>query len=52
MAVASSLDGVHYLRAEGRGPQDRPEELGHSLAQDLLLRGVVDILCSPKAVDF
>lgn len=51
-AVASSLDGVLHLRAERTGPQDRPEELGHSVAQDLLLRGVVDILSSPKAVDF
>ena len=50
-AVASSLDGVLYLRAEGTGPQERPEELGHSIAQDLLVRGVVDILSSPKAVD-
>ncbi len=51
IAIASSLDGVRYLRGEARGPQERPEELGHTVAQDLLLKGVVDILGTPQTME-
>lgn len=48
-SVASSVDGVQYLRTELQGPADRPEELGQAAANDLISRGAMSILNSPAA---
>lgn len=50
-AVACSLDGVRHLRSEASGPQDRPEDLGQAVAEDLMRRGVADILNSPTVLE-
>jgi hydroxymethylbilane synthase len=44
IAVVLSPDGARCLRAQAVGPRDRPEELGRTLAEDLLGRGAGKIL--------
>jgi hydroxymethylbilane synthase len=43
-AVVISPDGRNCLKGQGEGPRSHPEELGHKVAEDLLLRGAKSIL--------
>lgn len=43
-AVVVSPDGSRHLRSNAEGRQDQPAELGHAVAEDLLLRGAGAIL--------
>jgi hydroxymethylbilane synthase len=43
-ALISSLDGVQLFRDERRGPPEQAEEIGRTLARDLLDRGGREIL--------
>jgi hydroxymethylbilane synthase len=44
LAVVLSPDGAHCLRSQAAGPRDRPEELGRTVAEQLLTRGAGKIL--------
>lgn len=44
IAVVLSPDGTRCLRAQAAGPCDRPEELGRTIAEELLGRGAGRIL--------
>ena len=42
--MVAELDGSVILRKKGRGPSEKPEELGRNLAEDLLAAGADKIL--------
>jgi len=43
-ALVGTVDGTRVLRAEGSGPRSAPEQLGESVAAELLAGGAADIL--------
>lgn len=43
-ALVGTVDGSRVLRAEGSGPRTAPEQLGESVAAELLAGGAADIL--------
>ncbi len=43
-AFVADLEGIRFIRAEGRGDSSRPEELGTRVAEELLAQGADQIL--------
>ena len=50
-ALVASIDGRRVLRAQGRAPRGQGEELGGSVAEDLLSQGAGEILAEVYAGD-